>query len=37
MSEQDSPWKEALERYLPSFLALYFPTRPRRNRLDARV
>lgn len=26
MSEQDSPWKEALERYLPSFLALYFPT-----------
>ncbi len=25
MSEQDSPWKEALERYLPSFLALYFP------------
>ncbi len=26
MSEQDSPWKEALERYLPSFLALYFPS-----------
>ncbi len=26
MSEQDSPGKEALERYLPSFLALYFPT-----------
>lgn len=25
MSDQDSPWKEALERYLPSFLALYFP------------
>ena len=25
MSEQDSPWKEALERYLPSLLALYFP------------
>jgi hypothetical protein len=25
MSEQDSPWKEALERYLPSFLAIYFP------------
>ncbi len=25
MSEQDSPWKEVLERYLPSFLALYFP------------
>ena len=25
MSEQDSPWKEALERYLSSFLALYFP------------
>jgi hypothetical protein len=25
MTEQDSPWKEALERYLPSFLALYFP------------
>ncbi|HTU23186.1 MAG TPA: hypothetical protein VMG10_34440 [Gemmataceae bacterium] len=25
MNEQDSPWKEALERYLPSFLALYFP------------
>lgn len=25
MSEHDSSWKEALERYLPSFLALYFP------------
>jgi hypothetical protein len=25
MSDQDSPWKEALERYLPSFLSLYFP------------
>jgi len=25
MSEQDSPWKEALERYLLAFLALYFP------------
>lgn len=26
MSDQDSPWKEALERYLPSCLAFYFPT-----------
>ena len=25
MSEQDSPWKDTLERYLPAFLALYFP------------
>ena len=25
MSEQDSPWKETVERYLPSFLSFYFP------------
>ena len=25
MSEQDSPWKETLERYFPAFLSLYFP------------
>jgi hypothetical protein len=25
MSEQDSPWKDTLEHYLPAFLALYFP------------
>jgi hypothetical protein len=23
--DYDSPWKEALERYLPDFLALRFP------------
>ena len=23
--DYDSPWKEALERYLPDFLALLFP------------
>ena len=26
MSEYDSPWKEALERYFPEFVALLFPT-----------
>jgi hypothetical protein len=25
-NEYDSPWKEALERYLESFFALFFPT-----------
>lgn len=25
MSDYDSPWKETLERYLPSFLAFFFP------------
>ena len=25
-SDYDSPWKEALERYFPSFMALGFPT-----------
>ena len=24
-SDQDSPWKEALERFFPEFLALLFP------------
>ncbi|WP_295390063.1 hypothetical protein [uncultured Thiodictyon sp.] len=24
-SDRDSPWKEALERYFPDFLALLFP------------
>ncbi len=24
-SDHDSPWKEALERYFPDFLALLFP------------
>ena len=25
MSEEDSPWKDAVERYLPSFLSFFFP------------
>ena len=25
MTDYDSPWKEALERYLPAFLELFFP------------
>ena len=25
MSDFDSPWKEALDRYFPSFMALLFP------------
>lgn len=24
-SDQDTPWKEALERFFPEFLALLFP------------
>jgi hypothetical protein len=24
-ADYDSPWKEALARYLPDFLALFFP------------
>ena len=23
--QYDSPWKEAIERYFPEFMALYFP------------
>jgi hypothetical protein len=26
MAEHDSPWKEALEHLLPSFLAFFYPT-----------
>ncbi len=26
MSDYDSPWKEALDRFLPSFLEFFFPT-----------
>ncbi len=25
MTDYDSPWKEALERYLPAFLEFFFP------------
>jgi hypothetical protein len=25
MTDYDSPWKEALERYLPQFLEFFFP------------
>ena len=25
MSDYDSPWKEALERFLPAFLVFFFP------------
>jgi hypothetical protein len=35
--DYDSPWKEVLERYFPAFLAFFFPDRPRRHRLDARL
>jgi hypothetical protein len=25
MTDYDSPWKEALERYFPEFMAFFFP------------